>query len=113
MTEQNFFIGQIFEGQYPPAAAVWCNNNRAYIDVIGTRKYVIKAVPEPPVPTREDIEHARAARYTAEADPITAHIQRLRDAEQTDEVVDKIAALQEQRDAIVAQIKESLPYPED
>lgn len=28
----NFEIGQIFEGEYPPEAAVWCNENNAYIE---------------------------------------------------------------------------------
>ena len=32
--EQEFYIGQIFEGKYPPEAAVWCNQNNAKIDVI-------------------------------------------------------------------------------
>lgn len=27
-----FEIGQIFEGEYPPEAAVWCNENNAYIE---------------------------------------------------------------------------------
>ena len=32
MTEQTFEIGQIFEGEYPPEVADWCNNNGAYIE---------------------------------------------------------------------------------
>lgn len=27
-----YYIGQIFEGEYPPEAAAWCNNNNAYLD---------------------------------------------------------------------------------
>lgn len=34
MQEQEFYIGQIFEGKYPPAAAVWCNRNNAFIEEI-------------------------------------------------------------------------------
>lgn len=29
--EQEFYIGQIFEGMYPSDAAIWCNNNHAKI----------------------------------------------------------------------------------
>ena len=42
----NFYIGQTFEGKYPPEASVWCNTNRAYIEAQGG-VYVIVAVPEP------------------------------------------------------------------
>ena len=55
---EDFYIGQIFEGSYPPMAAVWCNANNAFIDVIGTKKYEIKAVPEP---TEEEIKQQRIA----------------------------------------------------
>jgi hypothetical protein len=27
-----FYIGQKFEGEYPPEAAVWCNENNAHIE---------------------------------------------------------------------------------
>lgn len=43
--------GQIFENEYPPEAAIWCNENRAYIEQIeqteGVRRFQIKAIPEP------------------------------------------------------------------
>lgn len=46
-----FYIGQIFSGVYPPNAAMWCNENRAYITEIapvdGVRRFQIVAVPEP------------------------------------------------------------------
>ena len=42
----SFYIGQTFEGVYPPEAAVWCNANRAYIEKQGN-VYVIVGVPEP------------------------------------------------------------------
>ena len=29
-----FYTGQKFEGQYPPEAAIWCNENNAYIKYI-------------------------------------------------------------------------------
>lgn len=31
---EEYYIGQIFEGIYPPDAAVWCNKNNAYIEEI-------------------------------------------------------------------------------
>lgn len=48
----NFEIGQIFEGEYPPEAAVFCNSRGdCYIDEIepqnGVRRFQIVAVPEP------------------------------------------------------------------
>lgn len=110
---EEFYIGQVFEGVYPPEAAIWCNANNAYIDVIGEKRYEIKAVPEPPAPTKEEQREARARAYQAEVDPITSHISRLRDAEQTEEVIAEIAELMAERDAKVEEIKERYPYPID
>lgn len=31
---EEYYIGQIFEGSYPPDAAVWCNENKAFIEKI-------------------------------------------------------------------------------
>lgn len=47
-----FEIGQIFEGEYPPEAAVWCNERQdCYIDEIEqvgrARHFQIVRVPEP------------------------------------------------------------------
>lgn len=108
-----YYIGQIFEGSYPPSAAVWCNANNAYIDVIGEKRYEIKAVPEPPAPTHEDIRQMRAEAYRSEVDPITSHISRLRDEEQTEEIVAEIAELIAERTAKVEEIKEQYPYPDE
>ena len=63
MEEQEFYIGQIFEGTYPPSAACWANVNNAFIDVIGDRRYEIKAVPGP---TEEEIKQARIAELKAQ-----------------------------------------------
>lgn len=48
----NFEIGQIFEGEYPPEAAFWCNDcGDRYIKEIepqnGVLRFQIVAVPEP------------------------------------------------------------------
>ena len=46
-----FEIGQVFEGEYAPEVAMWCNENRAYIEEIeaieGVRQFKIVAIPEP------------------------------------------------------------------
>lgn len=47
-----FEIGQIFEGEYPPEAAFWCNDcGDRYIKEIepqnGVRRFQIVSVPEP------------------------------------------------------------------
>ncbi len=47
-----FYIGQVFKGEYPPAAAIWCNEEgNCYIEEIETsgkmRSFEIKAIPEP------------------------------------------------------------------
>lgn len=61
----DFTIGQIFEGEYPPEVAVWCNESgKAYIEEIepvdGVRRFLIVEVPEP---TDEDIaSHVRGER---------------------------------------------------
>lgn len=113
MANEEFYVGQIFEGSYPPAAAIACNQNGWYIDVIGTKRYEIKAIPEPPAPTEEEQRLARASAYQAEVDPITAHISRLKDKEQTEEVIAEINALMLERDEKVEEIKARFPYPTD
>lgn len=108
-----YYIGQIFDGKYPPEAAVWCNANNAYIEVIGDHRYEIKAIPPAPAPTKEEQSEKRATAYQQEVDPITSHISRLRDMEQTEEIVAEINTLIEERDAKVAEIQERLPYPDE
>lgn len=65
-----------------------------------------------PKPSNEYQSEQREIAYTAEVDPITAHIQRLRDKEQTEEVVAQIAELVAERDAKVEEIKARYPYSE-
>ena len=68
MEEPIFEIGQIFEDMYPPEAAMWCNENGAYITeldpVDGVRRFQIVGIPEP---TEEELaalalEQAKAER---------------------------------------------------
>lgn len=61
-----------------------------------------------PQPTKEEQSERRAAAYLAEVDPITAHIQRLRDDDPESE---EIAELITERSEKVAEIKERYPYP--
>ena len=75
--------------------------------------YIKGYAPEKPKPTDEEQKEKRAKAYQAEVDPITSHIQRLRDEEQTEEIVNKIAELIEERNIKVQEIKERYPYGED
>lgn len=47
----DFIINQIFENEYPPEAAIWCNENNAYIEqqpqVDGKRQFKIVGIPDP------------------------------------------------------------------
>ena len=49
--KEDFYIGQIFDGIYPPEAAEWCNENNALIaeikDKDGLLKYQIQEIPAP------------------------------------------------------------------
>ena len=72
-------------------------------------EYLLKS--EIPAPTHEEQSEKRAAAYQAEVDPITSHIQRLRDIDPVpQEEIDELIA---ERDAKVAEIKERYPYPTD
>ena len=73
--------------------------------------YVLGFAPEKPEPTKEEQQQARQQAYQAEVDPITCHIQRLGDEEQTPEVIAEIASLVEERKQKVEEIKARYPYP--
>lgn len=81
--------------------------------VVTLRRFQIQAIPEPTPPTHEEVRQARARAYQQEVDPITSHISRLRDEEQTEEVVAEIEELITERTEKVAEIKERLPYPDE
>ena len=74
--------------------------------------YLVGYVPVKPEPTKEEQQKAREEAYKAEIDPITCHINRLKDEEQTPEVIAEIAALVEERKAKVSEIKARYPYSE-
>ena len=73
--------------------------------------YLAGYAPVKPEPTKEEQQKAREKAYIAEVDPITCHINRLKDEEQTPEVIVEIAQLVEERKAKVAEIKARYPYP--
>lgn len=50
-------IGQTFENKYPPEAAVWCNENGAYIKQVGNQ-FVIEAIP---LPSLDDLKVIKLA----------------------------------------------------
>ena len=69
-------------------------------------EYLLKS--EIPAPTHDEQSEKRAEAYRNEVDPITSHIERLRDEEPDSP---KIAELLAERSAKVAEIKEQYPYP--
>ena len=73
--------------------------------------YLLGYAPEKPAPSKEEQRENRARAYQQEVDPITSHIQRLRDEEQTEEVIAEIAELINERALKVEEIKECFPYP--
>lgn len=60
-----------------------------------------------PAPTEEEQRENRARAYKEEVDPITSHIQRLRDEEGTEQ---EIAELINERALKVEEIKQRYPY---
>ena len=75
--------------------------------------YLAGYAPAKPEPTKEEQQKARQKAYKAEVDPITCHIQRLSDEEQTPEVIAEIASFVEERKAKEAEIKARYPYSEE
>ena len=72
-------------------------------------EFILKS--EIPAPTKEEQSEKRAAAYTVKVDPITAHIQRLRDETEPD--AEKIEALIIERMEKVSEIKARYPYPNE
>lgn len=72
-------------------------------------EYLLKS--EIPAPSHDEQSKKREAAYIAETDPIQTHIDRLKDGEQTPEIVAEIEALRIERDEKIAAIKQRYPYP--
>ena len=108
---QEYYIGQIFEGSYSPDVAVWCNANNAYIDVIGDHRYEIKAVPPAPAPTKDDIKQMRIAYRHEHIDNQTLERNRkMANGTWTEEDETAYLALDAE---VTAYIEENMPYPTD
>lgn len=75
--------------------------------------YLAGYAPKQPDPTKEEQSALREAAYQQEVDPITCHISRLMDGEQTAEIAAEIEALKAERAAKVAEIRAKYPYPEE
>lgn len=91
--------------------AVYCNENDCYI--VEFNDYLESKENEHPKPTDEEIKELREQAYENGVDPITAHIQRLRDKDQTEEIIKEINDLLQERDAKVEEIKKRFPYTEE
>lgn len=106
MTE--FYIGQIFENTYPPEAAIWCNENNAFIDGVDN-VYTIKENPEPLPPTHEEIREMRAKAFTEEADPLKYNYEEdcARFGPSSKEAIHSKLIWLEKKD----EIRERYPYP--
>lgn len=52
----NYKIGQIFEGIYPPEAAVWCNANNAHIEVLDGKYTIVENAPAPEPTVAEQVQ---------------------------------------------------------
>ena len=97
---------QIFNENTVDEAIKEYNNND--IETVYTgEKYIKGFAPKPDNSYQSDM---RQMAYTAEIDPLTSHIQRLRDEEQTIEIIDKITKLITERKEKVEKIKEKYPY---
>ena len=95
----------------------WCKlHNVTFNELVERRNlpnryFQIGYPPEPHVPTQEEQRLKRAFAYQQQVDPITSHIQRLRDKEQTEEIIEKINELIIERDEKVQDIVNKYPYP--
>lgn len=86
------------------------NHQQGY-EIQETDEVLLAIQPDSYILTKEELKQARRNAYKNEVDPITCHIQRLEDEEDTSEVIAEIASLVEERKAKVAEIKARYPYP--
>lgn len=61
--------------------------------------------------SKKEISEKRRCLYIIEKDPLTCQIQALRDEPQTEEILNEIKSLQEERKRVVEKIKNENPYP--
>lgn len=93
--------------------AVYCNANNCHIEDKGDYLESVEN-PAPLPPTDEEQRQNRERAYQQEVDPITCHINRLRDTiPMTEDIENEITQLLIERDLKVEEIKERYPYSED
>ena len=96
-------------GTNPPSDYIEMDVEQAYTG----NWYLEGYAPQKPAPTKEEQKEKRAEAYRVEVDPITSQISRLRDEEQTTEIIEKINELLQKRNELVVDIQERYPYPEE
>ena len=78
--EEEYYIGQIFDGKYPQGAADFCNETQTamiteiepiIVEDEQVRRFQIVEVPKY-IPTKEEQEKKRANAYVKEVDPLHA-----------------------------------------
>lgn len=106
-------IGDIFAKENYTEHAIWANENNAMIIVLDDGNFQLVEIPKPLPPTKEEVSEKRRQLYIAEKDPITCQIQALRDEEQTEEIMEQIESLKEERARVVEKIKAENPYPQE
>ena len=84
------------------------NNHQSGYEIQETDDALLAIYNEPLPPTEEEERENRARAYQQEVDPITSHIQRLRDEEGTEQ---EVAELINERALKVEEIKQRYPYP--
>ncbi len=55
-----YYIGQTFDGIYPPDAAVWCNLNGAHIEMVEDKYTIVENAPAPEPTTAEKLQALEA-----------------------------------------------------
>lgn len=50
MSNEEYYVGQIFEGSYPDEAAIWCNENNYRMETIQENPFVFQICELPPAP---------------------------------------------------------------
>lgn len=104
--------GDIFTAKDFTRYSIWAAAHNAIIENLGNGTYKVVESDNPKEPTVEEIETARASMYQMLVDPITCHIQRLGDEQQTADIMTKIAELRAERSALMTDISLWMPYPE-
>ena len=113
--QEEYYVGQIFEEDYPPEAAEWCNSRgNVFINDIepvnNVRRFQIQEEPEH-MPTYEEVDAMRVAYRQQHIDDKT--IARMRkQANRTWTEADEFAYLTLDAE-VTAYIEEHFPYPEE